>query len=48
MHKACHKEPAKVMIMHETFELFINKLVFSVSVSSNKDKVDDAYSPSSQ
>lgn len=35
------------MIMHETFELFINKLVFSVSVS-NKDKVDDAYSPSSQ
>jgi len=47
MHKACHKEPAKVMIMHETFELFINKLVFSVSVS-NKDKVDDAYSPSSQ
>jgi len=41
MHKACHKEPAKVMIMHETLELFINKLVFSVSVSS-KDKVDDA------
>ena len=27
--------------MHETFELFINKLVFSMSVAA-KNKVDDA------
>jgi len=41
-----HCFTAKVMIMHETFELFINKLVFSVS--GYKHKVHDADSQSPQ
>ncbi len=50
---ACHKAPAKVINMNvsgenskEIFELFTNKLVFSVSVSKNEESDDDPDLPS--
>ncbi len=51
--KACHKAPAKVITMNvsggnskEIFELFTNKLVFSVSVSKDEESDEDPDSPS--
>ncbi len=51
--KACHKAPAKVITMNvsggnskEIFELFTNKLVFSVSVPKDEESDEDPDSPS--
>ncbi len=51
--KACHKAPEKVINMNvsggnskEIFELFTNKLVFSVSVSKDEESDEDPDSPS--
>ncbi len=50
--KACHKAPAKVITMNvsggnskEIFELFTNKLVFSVSKDEESDDDPDSPSP---